>query len=316
MKKIILPLILCSAFAATLHAQVYADMLLSDKNHGHKEIQSLSVPGSVDVYDNLHHHGPAFESELVAYRLYFDHRQTVDIYGKRHQGLELKHTEFYPTADDIRNGYGDDVLWAGTTLSCGSFRGFANDAPSFIQPVDMRTERILEYGPDRTVVEIIDEGWEYDGQKLNMIQHYTLEAGRRDVRVDIDITGEKPFISPFCTGVLKFQGGSGMKSGHHPANQTAASWGSNWAYGPKDTLDINRRATVGVAVCIPSKYITGGGESDENLFYLLGNKKPRKRFHVTYWLAFCSDKEEWEGSMHSADEWFTWVNGWQQSLKE
>lgn len=316
MKKSFLTLLIPLLITLPAQAQVYADMLLSDKVKGHKEIQSLSVPGGVDVYDNLHHHGPAFESELVAYRVYFDHRQTVDIYGKRRKGLELKHTEFYPTADDIANGYGDDVLWAGTTLSCGSFRGFLNDAPCFIQSVDMRTERILEYGPNRTVVEIIDEGWEYDGQKLNMIQHYTLEAGRRDVRVDIDITGDKPFISPFCTGVLKFPGGSDMKSGRHPNNQTAASWGSNWAYGPKDTLDVNRHATVGVAVCIPSKYITGGGESDENLYYLLGNKKPRKKFHVTYWLAFCSDKEEWEDSMHSSIEWFNWVNSWSKSLKE
>lgn len=316
MKKSFLTLLIPLLITLPAQAQVYADMLLSDKVKGHKEIQSLSVPGGVDVYDNLHHHGPAFESELVAYRVYFDHRQTVDIYGKRRKGLELKHTEFYPTADDIANGYGDDVLWAGTTLSCGSFRGFLNDAPCFIQPVDMRTERILEYGPNRTVVEIIDEGWEYDGQKLNMIQHYTLEAGRRDVRVDIDITGDKPFISPFCTGVLKFPGGSDMKSGRHPNSQTAASWGSNWAYGPKDTLDVNRHATVGVAVCIPSKYITGGGESDENLYYLLGNKKPRKKFHVTYWLAFCSDKEEWEDSMHSSIEWFNWVNSWSKSLKE
>lgn len=144
MKKSFLTLLIPLLITLPAQAQVYADMLLSDKVKGHKEIQSLSVPGGVDVYDNLHHHGPAFESELVAYRVYFDHRQTVDIYGKRRKGLELKHTEFYPTADDIANGYGDDVLWAGTTLSCGSFRGFLNDAPCFIQPVDMRTERILE----------------------------------------------------------------------------------------------------------------------------------------------------------------------------
>ena len=56
-------------------AQVFAEMLLSDKKSGHKPIQSLTVPGNVNVYNNLHHHGPAFESELVAYRPYFDERQ-------------------------------------------------------------------------------------------------------------------------------------------------------------------------------------------------------------------------------------------------
>ena len=75
-------------------AQVYAEMLLSDKSKGHKSIQSLTVPGHVNVYNNLHHHGPAFESALVAYRIYFDERQTVDIYGKRKQQLEIGQTQF------------------------------------------------------------------------------------------------------------------------------------------------------------------------------------------------------------------------------
>lgn len=315
-KAFLLTLSLVLLAASPLQAQVYADMLLSDKAHGHKEIQSLSVPGDVNVYDNLHHHGPAFESELVAYRLYFDHRQTVDIYGKRHKGLELKHTEFYPTADDIANGYGDDVLWAGTSLSCGSFRGFADHAPSFIQPVDKRTESILEYGPDRIVVEIKDEGWYYGGQKLDMVQHYTLEAWHRDVRVDIDIKGSKPFMDPFCTGVLKFPNGTEMRTQLQSGHCAAASWGSNWAYGPKDTLNVNRHATVGVAVCVPQKYVCGSGENGVDQYFLLGNKKPRKQFHATYWLAFCSAKEEWEGSMHSADEWFAWVEEWRKLLKE
>ena len=70
-------------------SQVYAEMLLSDKKKGHKPIQSLTVPGDVNVYDNLHHHGPAFESDLVAFRVYFDERQTVDIYGKRKKQLEI-----------------------------------------------------------------------------------------------------------------------------------------------------------------------------------------------------------------------------------
>ena len=63
-------------------SRVFAEMLLSDKNGKHQHIKSLTTPGNSDVYNLLHHHGPAFESELVAYRIYFDKKQTVDIYGK------------------------------------------------------------------------------------------------------------------------------------------------------------------------------------------------------------------------------------------
>lgn len=312
MKRLLFLILIALTCMPQIRAQVYAEMLLSDKAKGHKAIQSLSVPGGIDVYDNLHHHGPAFENELVAFRVYFDHRQTVDIYGKRHKGLELAHTQFYPTPQDIADGYGDDILWAGTTVSVGSFRGFIDGKPSFIQPVDLRTERILEYGPDRTVVEIRDDGWEYQGQKIDMVQHYTLEAGHRDVRVDVTLTSDKPIQAPFCTGVLTFPGGFTYTDGEG----LCASWGSNWAYGPKDTLNADRRATLGVAVCIPRKYVLDEPANDENLLYLIGQKKARKTIRLTYWLAFCNDKEKWEGSMHSADEWFAWVRRWKEELSK
>ena len=145
MRKVVIALLLTLGITPMLQAQVYAEMLLAGKERAErKEIQSLTVPGHVDVYNQLHHHGPAFESELVGYRVYFDHRQTVDIYGKRHKGLELNHTQFYPTDEDIRHGYGDDVLWAGTTVSVGSLRGFIDGMPTFIEPVERRTESILD----------------------------------------------------------------------------------------------------------------------------------------------------------------------------
>lgn len=318
---------LCTMPAA-LHAQVYAEMLLAGKERAErKEIQSLTVSGKVDVYNSLHHHGPAFESELVGYRIYFDHRQTVDIYGKRHKGLELNHTQFYPTAGDLAAGYGDDVLWAGTTVSVGSLRGFAEGQPTFIEPVERRTERIVEYGPDKAVIEVDVEGWQYHGQRINMTQRYTLYAEHRDVRVDVTFSGIDAVPPPFCTGVLKFAGG--MELTDHDG--LCATWGSNWAYGPKDTLDVSRKATVGVAVCIPPRYVAGEPANKDNILYLLSPAPPEadrdtkaKRayataptpadYTITYYLAFCSAAEEWEGSFHNADEWFTWVKQWKKEI--
>ncbi|MBO4443214.1 MAG: DUF4861 family protein [Bacteroidaceae bacterium] len=318
-------LVLCAAVCA--EAQVYAEMLLAGKDRAErKEIQSLTVPGGVDVYNSLHHHGPAFESELVGYRVYFDNRQTVDIYGKRYKGLELAHTQFYPTDEDIRNGFGDDVLWAGTTVSVGSLRGFINGMPTLIEPVERRTESILDYGPDKVVVEVKVEGWQYQGKRLNMTQRFTLYAEHRDVRVDVTFEGlsEAPTL---CTGVLKFPGG--MEYSDHSG--LCATWGTNWAYGPKDTLDIRRKATVGVAVCIPPQYIVSEPDNRENKIFLIAptacatdkNSKAKKAYTVTptvqdysitYYLAFCSAAEEWEGSFHSADEWFRWVKQWKREI--
>ncbi|MBR3757580.1 MAG: DUF4861 family protein, partial [Bacteroidaceae bacterium] len=118
----------------TYPAQVYAQMMLSDKKKKYPKIQSLTVPGESDVYNCLHHHGPAFESELVAYRIYFDKRQTVDIYGKSRKGFELAETLFYPTDEHKAKGYGDDVLWVGSTCGAGTLKGWENGKPAHIIP--------------------------------------------------------------------------------------------------------------------------------------------------------------------------------------
>ena len=56
-------------------------------------ISSLTVDNGTNPYWMLHHHGPAFEYEMVAYRIYFDERQTVDIYGKyRKAACSLQNT--------------------------------------------------------------------------------------------------------------------------------------------------------------------------------------------------------------------------------
>lgn len=291
-------------------AQVFAEMLLSDKKSGHKPIQSLTVPGDINVYNNLHHHGPAFESELVAYRVYFDERQTIDIYGKRKQQLEIEQTQFYPTSEHLSNGYGDDILWAGTTCALGTFRGYTEGKPSYIQPVKSRTESILAYGPLRTVVEIHDEDWLYQGNKLDLTLRYILYGGHRDVRVDVNIKGDKPINEPFCTGLIKLDNCK-TYTNH---NGTAAVWGDNWPAGKKDTLN-RKKEVLGMAVSIPQENVIDEPDNSENMLYLLGDNvnKHSKELTFSYYIAFASDKEE-QSKIHSAEEWFKWVKEWEQQL--
>ena len=69
-------------------SRVHAQMFFRNKET--KDITPTDTASSPtgNLYNQLHHHGPAFESELMAYRLYFDRKQTVDLYGKFNKGLE------------------------------------------------------------------------------------------------------------------------------------------------------------------------------------------------------------------------------------
>lgn len=287
----------------TYPAQVYAQMMLSDKKKKYPKIQSLTVPGESDVYNCLHHHGPAFESELVAYRIYFDKRQTVDIYGKSRKGFELAETLFYPTDEHKAKGYGDDVLWVGSTCGAGTLKGWENGKPAHIIPT-LRTECIRAYGPLRTVVDVIDTDWEYQGKTITMTTRYILYGGHRDARVEVSFA-EPLGDETFCTGVIN------VKNSEHFTDHKGliGCWGTDWPAGANDTIG-RKLETVGLAVCIPNRYVKEEQPVTENLLYTVGAKG---QADFTYHISFASLRESF--GFKNAKEWFAYMKQWKKELE-
>ncbi|MBQ4622515.1 MAG: DUF4861 domain-containing protein [Bacteroidaceae bacterium] len=287
----------------TYPAQVYAQMMLSDKKKKYPKIQSLTVPGESDVYNCLHHHGPAFESELVAYRIYFDKRQTVDIYGKSRKGFELAETLFYPTDEHKAKGYGDDVLWVGSTCGAGTLKGWENGKPAHIIPT-LRTECIRAYGPLRTVVDVIDADWEYQGKTITMTTRYILYGGHRDARVEVSFA-EPLGEETFCTGVIN------VKNSEHFTDHKGliGCWGTDWPAGANDTIG-RKLETVGLAVCIPNRYVKEEQPVTENLLYTVGAKGQEG---FTYHISFASLRESF--GFKNAKEWFAYMKQWKKELE-
>lgn len=287
----------------TYPAQVYAQMMLSDKKKKYPKIQSLTVPGESDVYNCLHHHGPAFESELVAYRIYFDKRQTVDIYGKSRKGFELAETLFYPTDEHKAKGYGDDVLWVGSTCGAGTLKGWENGKPAHIIPT-LRTECIRAYGPLRTVVDVIDADWEYQGKTITMTTRYILYGGHRDARIEVSFA-EPLGDETFCTGVIN------VKNSEHFTDHKGliGCWGTDWPAGANDTIG-RKLETVGLAVCIPNRYVKEEQPVTENLLYTIGAKG---QAGFTYHISFASLRESF--GFKNAKEWFAYMKQWKKELE-
>lgn len=153
-------------------SRTYADMMLEDKKNKYPKITSLEAPGESYLYNDLYHHGAAWENEVTAYRIYFDQRQNIDIYGKKLRRLELADTHFYTTPEQMKQDYGNDVLWAGNSVGCGSFKGY-DGKPLNIEPVATRGQKVVATGPLRTVIQVTDKGWQHpNGSTLNMTQWY------------------------------------------------------------------------------------------------------------------------------------------------
>ena len=291
-------------------AQVYVEMMLTNKkiketNKQDLYISQLTVDRDVNPYSMLHHHGSAFENDMVAYRIYFDHRQTVDIYGKYKKGLELKDTQFYPDNAQKAAGYGDDILWVGETLGLGTLRGWDGQRPTMIKDVEHRGQRIIARGPLRTIVEVKDEAWRQNesSRPVDMTTLYTLYAGRRDCRVDVSFSRPVDDLQ-FATGVInvknsvEYSDGKGLRG----------CWGTDWPVSEKDSAG-HKRETVGLGICLPQANISKELPADKDNYPFVVNIPSE---HLTYYITFGSDNETF--GMHSAKDWFAYLEEWKKAL--
>lgn len=298
-------------------ARVFAEMVLSNskdkslkKNQQNNYIESITARGDAAyTYNIQHHHGVDFESELNGIRIYFDERQTLDLYGKFKKQLELKETQFYTDQDQKAKGFGDDVLWVGQTFGLGAFRGWNGKEPTHVMPVKSRTQRIISYGPLRTIVEVIDKGWQpptpntQHPTPINMTLRYIQYAGHRDT--DVDVFFNRPVADyKFSTGIInvknsvEFSDKKGLR----------ACWGTDWP--SNDTINF-KRETVGLGICIPMKYVRSEEPANkDNYAFVVGTTNDRLQYKVIY----CSDNETF--GYHSAREWFDFLKEWKKEVAE
>lgn len=289
----------------TYPARVYAEMLFrTSKKNKYAKGYAIYADSASDTYNVQHHHGAAFESELVAYRIYFNEKQTTDLYGKFHKGLELEESQFYPTDEQLKRGFGDDVIKVNSSCGAGTLRGWDGTQSTLIKPVAVRGQRILASGPVRTIVDAEVKGWQYQNKELNMINRYTLYAGHRDAQVDVlfDAPLDKEV---FCTGVQNITGHADMFSDH---NGLVASWGTDWPV--NDTVKY-KKETVGLATYIPKKYVVKETSDKENFLYTIS--APGKS-SFRYYTSFTSCKETF--GYPDKEKWFAYVQEWKKALEQ
>jgi hypothetical protein len=123
--------------------------------------------------------GPGWESERTAWRIYFDPRNAIDVYGKRRTGLYL---EMF--ADPAYNYHeesplGRDIYKVGSALGIGSVGALVDGKAVAVGEVAERAWRIVATGPVRSVVEVSYKGWKVGGRTLDLSSRFTQWAGER-----------------------------------------------------------------------------------------------------------------------------------------
>ncbi len=253
------------------------------------------------LYRRLHHHGVAFESALIAYRVYFDKRITIDVYGKVKEQLELDAAKWYPTPKQLAEGFGDDILLVGEGVGVGSVKGWDGRQAMHIEPVTNRTQRIVSQGNIRTIVDIINENWAYNGDTIDMTVRYIMYARHRDVEAQIFTNSASNSETVVATGVQKFPT-SVMFDDNDGVKGT---WATEWSLG--DTL-VATRQTFGLGVAVPKANRLSSVEDSINSLILMNSQDTPSSFYLTA----VSAKEE--KGVKSAEDFFAYLREWKKRV--
>ncbi|HWW76089.1 MAG TPA: DUF4861 family protein [Pyrinomonadaceae bacterium] len=121
--------------------------------------------------------GVGWESEQTAWRLYFDQRNAIDLYGKRRPGLylELFGSPEYDYHEE--SPFGRDIYKIGEALGIGSVGSVVDGQLVRVADVAERGWRILADGPVRSVVELTYKGWKVGGRSVDLTSRITQWAG-------------------------------------------------------------------------------------------------------------------------------------------
>ena len=280
--------------------EVYVDLIQKDKEGKFQFVKEVSSTKN-DMYNKLHHHGVAFESALIGYRIYFDNKSTIDLYCKKKQQLELATTEWYPTDEQASAGYGDDALRVFDAVGVGTVKGWNGTKATHIDKFDKRTQRIVAVGKLRTVVESEVEGWQYEGKKINITVRYILYARHRDAICEVRASED---IDNLATGVETIKGGPTFSD----QKGLVGSWGTDFPV--TDTIKYEKQ-TVGLGVYVPQLYAKKQVVEGLNNLILMPYKKGETlRFYFT-----AAARKEEKDPFTSSEQFFAYLKNWGAALE-
>ena len=148
--------------------------------------------------------GLGWESEATAWRIYFDKRNAIDVWGKRRPGLYL---EMFGSPEYVYHWdspFGRDIYRIGDAIGIGAVAALVDGKAVRIDDVAERRWRIISAGPVRVTVELTYKGWKVAGHEVNLTSRITQWAGERGFEHRVTADGADGLT--LVTGIVRQPG--------------------------------------------------------------------------------------------------------------
>ncbi len=174
-------------------------------NFTFKNVSYLKAPDSLTDHSYyVRYEGPGWESSKVGYRLYFDWRNAIDIFGKKVDTMVLSQVglDNYDSYHEDAP-WGQDILKAGKSLGIGSYGRFdGNNSVEHFKEVDSTTAQIHN-AENESGVSLNYYGWKAINQKIDLHVRLMIAADSRLTKASITPSMAGGGLS---TGIVKFDG--------------------------------------------------------------------------------------------------------------
>ena len=144
-------------------------------------------PQRTDAKFATRYEGPGWESEETAWRIYFDTRNAIDLYGKRRPGLYLDLFSSPEYVYHMEGPFGRDIYGIGKALGVAGIGALVDGKAQPVAEVADRKWRVASTGPVRSVLELEYKGWKIAGKTVDLTSRITQWAGEHgfDHRITI-----------------------------------------------------------------------------------------------------------------------------------
>jgi len=151
---------------------------------GYYPVQQMTLPPSHKIGDKLFkYEGFGWESDLIAYRYYFDERGLVDIFGKRTSDLVLANVGVDGSDYHTLNDWGMDVLKVGPSLGLGGIAAWREGKVRHPAPTTQYVE--LHNGSLEASALLRQSNWVLDHNMLELTRQFSIRGNSHLTHVQL-----------------------------------------------------------------------------------------------------------------------------------
>jgi unsaturated chondroitin disaccharide hydrolase len=228
--------------------------------------------------------GLGWENDVDAFRIYFDQRNGIDLYGKIRPTLQLRKigSPDYLYYDESPEGR--DIFKVGDSIGIGGVGILVNGQT--VKPADVKDRqwRVISSGPVRSILEMTYTGWNVNGKVINLRSRFTIWAGEygydHAIRIDGAVPGAVVTGIPIKPDLNPISSTAGQRSGD---GSWVALWGEQVVSPGSAESGTVAGQNLGVAVISSDPSATIGKDDLNHLMNVKLKNGAAKWFAMAAW---------------------------------